>query len=82
MECYASCNAGTNRLRRCLSRVVADLQSQLYQKIVYDDALSNKQKNKIVMQFSDVDKRLVDGADEHLTVLDLALQVSGFLVET
>ena len=34
------------------------------------------------MQFSDVDKRLVDGADEHLTVLDLALQVSGFLAET
>ncbi|KAL9136386.1 MAG: hypothetical protein Q9175_002403 [Cornicularia normoerica] len=56
--------------------------TQLYQRIVYDDALSNKQKNKIVMQFSDVDKRLVDGADEHLTVLDLALQVSGFLVET
>lgn len=34
------------------------------------------------MQFSDVDKRLVDGADEHLTVLDLALQVSGVLAET
>lgn len=56
--------------------------TQLYQRIVYDDALSNRQKNKIVMQFSDVDKRLVDGADEHLTVLDLALQVSGFLAET
>ncbi|CAD6586445.1 MAG: hypothetical protein ASARMPREDX12_003182 [Alectoria sarmentosa] len=56
--------------------------TQLYQKIIYDDALSNKQKNKIVMQFSDVDKRLVDGADEHLTVLDLALQVSGVLAET
>ena len=55
---------------------------QLYQRIVYDDALSNRQKNKIVMQFSDVDKRLVDGADEHLTLLDLALQVSGFLAET
>lgn len=56
--------------------------TQLYQKIIYDDALSDKQKNKIVMQFSDVDKRLVDGADEHLTVLDLALQVSGVLAET
>ena len=56
--------------------------SQLYQKILYDDALSNKQKNKITMQFSDVDKRLVDGADEHLTILDLALQVSGVLAET
>lgn len=57
-------------------------QSQLYQKIVYDDTLSNKQKTKIVMAFSDVDKRLVDGSDEHLTILDLALQISGMLAET
>ncbi|KAL9637939.1 MAG: hypothetical protein Q9164_001892 [Protoblastenia rupestris] len=56
--------------------------SQLYQKIVYDDTISNKQKIKIVMQFSDVDKRLVDGSDEHLTILDLALQTSGILAET
>ncbi|KAL2051296.1 hypothetical protein ABVK25_008348 [Lepraria finkii] len=56
--------------------------TQLYQKIVYDDTLSNKQKTKIVMAFSDVDKRLVDGSDEHLTILDLALQISGMLAET
>lgn len=55
---------------------------QLYQNIVYDDTLSNKQKIKIVMAFSEVDKRLVDGADEHLTILDLALQISGMLDET
>ena len=71
-----------NLFRGLFSRNLADLGFQLYQKIVYDDALSNKQKNKITMQFSDVDKRLVDGADEHLTVLDLALQVSGVLAET
>lgn len=63
-------------------RSATQVVTQLYQKIIYDDALSDKQKNKIVMQFSDVDKRLVDGADEHLTVLDLALQVSGVLAET
>lgn len=57
-------------------------QSQLYQKIVYDDTLSNKQRTKIVMAFSDVDKRLVDGSDEHLTILDLTLQISGMLAET
>jgi len=34
------------------------------------------------MAFSETDKRLVDGADEHLTVLDLALQISGILAET
>lgn len=33
------------------------------------------------MIFSEVDKRLVDGADEHLTILDLALRISGVLVE-
>ncbi len=48
---------------------------------MYDDTLSNKQKTKIVMAFSDADKRLVDGADEHLTILDLALQISGMLAE-
>ncbi|KAL2048504.1 hypothetical protein N7G274_000416 [Stereocaulon virgatum] len=56
--------------------------TQLYQKIVYDDTLSDKQKIKIVTVFSDVDKRLVDGSDEHLTILDLALQISGMLAET
>ena len=67
---------------RSVTKNLANLGSQLYQKILYDDALSNKQKTKIAMQFSDVDKRLVDGADEHLTILDLALQVSGVLAET
>jgi len=53
--------------------------SQLYQLIVFDDSIPDKQKNKIVMVFSDVDKRLADGADEHLAILDLALQVSRLL---
>ena len=48
---------------------------------MYDDRLSDKQKTKILMAFSEVDKRLVDGADEHLTMLDLALQISGMLAE-
>ena len=33
------------------------------------------------MIFSEVDKRLVDGADEHLTILDLTLRTSGVLSE-
>lgn len=56
--------------------------TQLYQVVVYDDAIADKQKSKIVMHFSEIDKRLVDGADEHLTILDLALKISGILVET
>lgn len=36
-------------------------------------------KNKITLVFSEVDKRLVDGADEHLSILDLALRISNIL---
>ncbi|KAL8676174.1 MAG: hypothetical protein Q9224_001110 [Gallowayella concinna] len=74
-----------------LSKVVMDLVAdgwsasqvvtQLYQQILYNDATLDKQKSKIVMIFSEVDKRLVDGADEHLMILDLALRVSGILAE-
>ncbi|KAI9802435.1 MAG: Subunit of heteropentameric Replication factor C (RF-C) [Sarcosagium campestre] len=56
--------------------------SQLYQEIVFDDAIPDRQKNKIVMIFSEVDRRLVDGADEHLAILDLALRISGVLGES
>ncbi|CAF9903372.1 MAG: hypothetical protein HETSPECPRED_000238 [Heterodermia speciosa] len=56
--------------------------TQLYQEIIFNDTISNKQKGKIVMIFSEVDKRLVDGADEHLTVLDLILRISSILAES
>ena len=55
------------------------VNSQLYQRIVYDEAIPDVQKNQIVMVFSEVDKRLVDGADEHLSILDLALRISSIL---
>jgi replication factor C subunit 2/4 len=47
--------------------------------MVYNDAIPDIQKNKIVTAFSEMDKRLVDGADEHLSILDLALRISGIL---
>ncbi|KAF3762395.1 activator 1 41 kDa subunit [Cryphonectria parasitica EP155] len=53
--------------------------NQLYQAIVYDETIPDVQKNQIVMVFSEVDKRLVDGADEHLTILDLSLRTSSIL---
>ena len=53
--------------------------AQLYQDILYNDTVPDKQKAKIVMIFSEIDKRLVDGADEHLTMLDLALRVASIL---
>ncbi|RSM16474.1 hypothetical protein CEP52_000300 [Fusarium oligoseptatum] len=49
---------------------------QLYQALTYDETIPDAQKNKIVLIFSEVDKRLVDGADEHLSILDLAMRVS------
>ncbi|KAF8544292.1 P-loop containing nucleoside triphosphate hydrolase protein [Trichophaea hybrida] len=54
---------------------------QLYNRLVYDDVVSADQKNEIVMIFSEVDKRLADGSDEHLQILDLALRISGVLVK-
>ncbi|KAE8161152.1 hypothetical protein BDV40DRAFT_289516 [Aspergillus tamarii] len=55
------------------------LLAQLYRRVVYNDAIPDIQKNKIVMVFSEMDKRLVDGADEHLSILDVALRISGIL---
>jgi replication factor C subunit 2/4 len=56
--------------------------TQLYEKVIYDELVSDKQKSQIVMIFSEVDKRLVDGVDEQLTILDLAVRVSNRLVTT
>ncbi|KAJ9142193.1 Replication factor C subunit 2 [Pleurostoma richardsiae] len=53
--------------------------TQLYQTLVSDETIPDAHKNKIVMVFSEVDKRLVDGADEHLSILDLALRISGIM---
>ena len=64
-----------------LCHVLTD-ELQLYQQIIYTDTIPDKQKNRIVMVFSEVDKRLVDGADEHLEILDLALRVAGILAES
>lgn len=35
----------------------------------------------MLMVFSESDKRLVDGSDEHLSILDLSLKVSGIMAE-
>ena len=56
--------------------------NQLYDEIVLsDESVGDGQKSKIVMVFSEADKRLVDGSDEHLTILDLCLRVAGMLAE-
>jgi len=77
---------GTGERYREVSSVVENLvadgwsagqtMTQLNQVIIYDETIPDIQKNKIVGVFSEVDKRLVNGAEEHLSILDLALRVS------
>ncbi|UNI15071.1 Subunit of heteropentameric Replication factor C (RF-C) [Purpureocillium takamizusanense] len=72
-----------------VSRVVEDMVadgwsatqvvSQLYQVLTTDETIPDLQKNRIVMIFSEIDKRLVDGADEHLSILDLAMRISAVM---
>ena len=74
---------------QAISKVVEDMvadgwsatqiMTQLYQNVVYDETILDSQKNKIVNVFSELDKRLVDGSDEHLSILDLALRISAIL---
>jgi len=53
---------------------------QLYAKLVIEDeTISAPKKNKIVSVFSEMDKRLIDGSEEHLAILDLSLRISGIL---
>ncbi|KAF3191713.1 hypothetical protein TWF225_000939 [Orbilia oligospora] len=55
---------------------------QLYNRLVFSDMLTGNQKNQIVAIFSEIDKRLVDGADEHLVILDMSLRIAGVLGDT
>ncbi|KAJ3475102.1 hypothetical protein NLG97_g9574 [Lecanicillium saksenae] len=55
--------------------------SQLYQVLTLDETIPDVQKNKIVMVFSEIDKRLLDGADEHLSILDLSMRISAIMAE-
>jgi replication factor C subunit 2/4 len=52
---------------------------KLFSAVIHDEKIQDIHKNKIVLVFSEVDKRLVDGADEHLAILDLALRISNIL---
>ncbi|KAI5306802.1 hypothetical protein KEM56_007060 [Ascosphaera pollenicola] len=56
--------------------------NQLYQSIIFNESIPDIQKNNLLSIFSETDKRLVDGADEHLTVLDLVLRITGVLKQS
>lgn len=55
------------------------LVTQLYQNIIYTETIPDTHKNKICAVFSETDRRLVDGSDEHLIILDTSLRISGIL---
>ncbi|PGH23879.1 hypothetical protein AJ80_02128 [Polytolypa hystricis UAMH7299] len=57
----------------------SQILTQMYQIIVFNESIPDIQKNGIVMVFSEIDKRLIDGADEQLTVLDMALRIAKIL---
>jgi replication factor C subunit 2/4 len=72
-----------------ISKVVEDLVAdgwsgtqilaQLYDKVIYEERTSDLKKGRIAMVFSEVDKRLIDGSDEHLAMLDMTLRISDIL---
>lgn len=70
---------------KCVEDIVADGWSgtqillQMYERIIFDEKISDLKKGKVAIVFSETDKRLVDGADEHLTILDLALRIGEVL---
>jgi DNA polymerase III delta prime subunit len=57
----------------------AQTVGQLYERVLFDERVGDLQKMEITGLFSETDKRLVDGGDEHLAVLDLGLRISGVL---
>jgi replication factor C subunit 2/4 len=74
-----------NRLAPIIEGVVADgwsaaqILAQLFQAVVFDDSFKDKAKYSILGVFSEADKRLIDGTDEHLVLLDVTLQIAGHL---
>ncbi|KAI0842062.1 putative replication factor protein [Hypoxylon sp. FL0890] len=80
-----SAGATYRAIAKVVEEMVADgwsagqVLSQLYQAVIQDEMIRDVYKNKITLIFSEVDKRLVDGADEHLSILDLALRISNIL---
>lgn len=76
------------QISKLVTEIVADGWSagqvvlQLYNIIVFDDVILPKQKNEIVTVFSETDKRLADGSDEHLQILDLTLRIADILASS
>lgn len=56
-----------------------EVLSSLYQRLIYDDMITSQKKCKILPILSLMDKRLLDGSDETLSILDMVCQIAGIL---
>lgn len=76
-----------NEIAKVVENMVAEGWSatqtvgQLYEQIMYDERVEDVKKVRLAGVFSETDKRLVDGGDEHLAVLDLGVRVAGVLCQ-
>lgn len=50
--------------------------TQLHDNILLDDEYSGEQKNRISWTLSEAEKRLTDGADEHIEILNVLTQIA------
>lgn len=57
-----------------------EVLSSLYTKLIYDDMISSPKKCKILPILSLMDKRLLDGSEETLSILDMVCQIANILV--
>ncbi|KEF59303.1 uncharacterized protein A1O9_04147 [Exophiala aquamarina CBS 119918] len=82
---------GNTRNYNSIAKEIADITASgysanevllsLYNKIVFDELVDNKKKYQLTQIFSDFDRRLIDGVDEQLSVLDLSCQIAGVLAK-
>lgn len=56
-----------------------EVLNSLYQKLIYDDLISSPKKCKILPVLSLMDKRLLDGSEESLSILDMVCQIAKIL---
>ncbi|CAK9168733.1 unnamed protein product [Ilex paraguariensis] len=76
---FSACKSGNFDLAdKEVNNIIADgypvsqMLSQLFDVIVGVDDISDEQKARICKKLGEADKRLVDGADEYLQLLDVA----------
>ncbi|XP_043690055.1 replication factor C subunit 2-like [Telopea speciosissima] len=75
---FAACRSGDFELaNKEVNNIIAEgypvsqMFSQLFEVVVGADDISDEQKARICKRFAEADKRLIDGADEYLQLMDV-----------